>query len=113
MYAAVQQLPWLSRKCGPPPLILKIGASWTEVLISLAGMLRDQFADHFEVAEFLDRDVLKHVADAGVLDVERLHPILQGRGQFAGRAAELLQEIRAEARIGRPDIDGLDKLFAV
>jgi hypothetical protein len=50
-----------------------------EVGSSFAGVLRDQLSHHFKVAKLLDRDVLKHVADAGVLDVERLHPILQGR----------------------------------
>ena len=71
-------------------------------------MLRDQFADHFEMTEFLDRDVLKHVPDAGVLDVKRLNPILKRRGQFARSAAELLEEISAEAGIRSSDIDGLN-----
>ena len=62
-------------------------------------MLCQQFADHFEVAELLDRDVLKHVADAGVLDVERLHPILEGRRQFAGCSPESLKEIRARSEL--------------
>ena len=35
----------------------------------------DQFADHLEVAELLDRDVLQQVADARLRAVERLHPI--------------------------------------
>jgi hypothetical protein len=82
-------------------------------LVELAGVLRYQLSHHFKVAELLDRDVLKHVADAGVLDVERLYPILQGRGKFAGGSAELLQEIRAEASIRGPYIDGLYKFFAV
>ena len=82
-------------------------------LVEFAGVLRDQLSDHLKVAELLDRDVLQHVADAGVLDVERLHPILQGRRQFAGGSAELLQEICAEASIRGAYIDGLNKLFAV
>ena len=32
-------------------------------LIKFARMLRDQLADHFEMTEFLDGDVLKHVPD--------------------------------------------------
>jgi hypothetical protein len=43
--------------------------------VEFAGVLGDQLADHFRMAEFLDRDVLEHVADASVLDMERLHPI--------------------------------------
>ena len=76
-------------------------------------MLGDQFADHFKVAEFLDRDVLKHVADAGVLDVERLHPILQRRGEFARGSSELLKKIGAEAGVRSAHVHGLNKLFAV
>ena len=48
-------------------------------LVEFAGVLRDQLSNHLKMTELLDRDVLQHVADAGVLDVERLHPILQGR----------------------------------
>ena len=74
-------------------------------------MLRDELADHFEMTEFLDRDVLKHVSDAGVLDVKRLHPILQRGGQFAGGASKLLKEICAKAGVWGSDIDGLNQLF--
>jgi hypothetical protein len=35
-------------------------------LVHLAGVLRDQLADHFKVAEFLQRDILQHVANAGI-----------------------------------------------
>ena len=62
-------------------------------LVKLFGMLRNQFADHFEMAEFLDRDILEHVTDASILDVERLHPILQGGSQFAGGPSKLLKKI--------------------
>jgi hypothetical protein len=58
-------------------------------------MLRDEFSDHFEMTEFLDGDVLKHVPDAGIFDVKRLHPILQGGPQFARCAAKLFPEVRA------------------
>jgi hypothetical protein len=34
-------------------------------------------ANHFEMTEFLDGDVLKHVPDVDIFDVKRLHPILQ------------------------------------
>ena len=76
-------------------------------------MLRDQLSNHLKVAELLDRDVLQHVADAGVLDVERLHPILQGSRKFASSSAELLQEICAEASVRGAYNDGLHELFAV
>ena len=60
-------------------------------LVDLAGVRGDQLADHLEVAELLDRDVLEHVANAGILNVEGLDPVLQCRGQFAGGTPELLQ----------------------
>ena len=82
-------------------------------LVEFAGVLRDQLSNHLKVAKLLDCDVLQHVADAGVLDVERLHPILQGRRKFAGGSAELLQEIRAKASIRGAYIDRLYKFFAV
>ena len=76
-------------------------------------MLCDQFSDHFQMTEFLDRDVLKHVPDAGVLDMKRLHPILRRRGQFPGGASKLLEEICAKTRVWRSNIDGLNQLFAM
>ena len=82
-------------------------------LVDFARMLRDQLADHFEMAEFLDGDVLKHVANAGVLDVEGLHPVLQRGGKFARRSAELLEEERAEARVRFAHAHGLNKFLAV
>src|ERR1700733_11102297 len=82
-------------------------------LIKFARMLRDQLANHFEMTEFLDRDVLKHVPDAGILDVERLHPILQRRGQFPGRSSKLLEEICAKAGVWSSNIDGLNQLFTM
>ncbi len=42
-----------------------------EGLVEFAGVLRDQLSNHLKVAELLDRDVLEHVPDAGVLDMER------------------------------------------
>ena len=59
-------------------------------LIKFARMLRDQLADHFEMTEFLNGDVLKHVPDAGIFDVKRLHPVLQSRRQLARGSAKLL-----------------------
>ena len=76
-------------------------------------MLGDQFADHLEMAELLHRDVLQHVADARVLDVERLHPVLQRRRQLARGAAELFEEECAETRVRRADVDRMDQLFSV
>ena len=82
-------------------------------LVKLARMLRDEFSNHFQMTEFLDRDVLKHVPDAGVLDVKRLNPILQRGGQFPRRASKLLQEVCAEAGVRSSDIDGLNQFFAM
>ncbi len=82
-------------------------------LIDLAGVLRDKLSDHLEMAELLHRDVLQHVADAGILDVERLDPILQRRRQLAGCAAELLQQKCAEACVRLADLDRLDQFLAV
>ena len=76
-------------------------------------MLGNKFADHFQMAEFLDRDVLKHVADAGVLDVKRLNPILQRRGEFARSPSELLEKICPEAGVRPAHVNRLNELFAV
>ena len=76
-------------------------------------MLRNQLANHFEMAEFLDRDILEHVADASILDVERLYPILQGRCQFTRGPSKLLKKVGAKASVGDANIDGLNKLFAM
>ena len=76
-------------------------------------MLRDQFANHFEVAEFFNCDILKHVPNSGIFHMERLHPVLQGCRQFARGSSKLLEKVCSEARIGRTHIDGLNQLFAV
>ena len=60
-------------------------------LIHLAGVLGNKLADHLKMAELLHRDVLQHIADAGILDMEGLHPILERRGQFTSCTAELLK----------------------
>ena len=82
-------------------------------LIQLARMLRDQLAHHFEMTELLDGDVLEHVPDESIFDVERLHPILQRRSQFSGGPSKLLEEICAKARVRLSDIDGLNQFFAM
>ena len=76
-------------------------------------MLRDQFTNHLEMAEFLHRDVLQHIADAGILDVEGLHPVLQCRSELACRAAELLQQEGAKARIRLANLDRLDQFLVM
>ena len=48
-------------------------------LIDVLRVLRDELADHFEVAELFKRDILEHVTDGGILDMEGLNPILQVR----------------------------------
>jgi hypothetical protein len=82
-------------------------------LVKLAGVLRDQLADHLQMAEFLDRDILQHVADARVLDMEGLHPILKRGRQLAGGSAELFQQELAKARIRGADIHRPNQLFAM
>jgi len=59
------------------------------------------------MAELLHRDVLQHIADAGVLDVEGLHPILERCGKFASCPAELLKQKGSETSIGLTDLDWL------
>jgi hypothetical protein len=65
------------------------------------------------MAEFLHRDVLKHVADARVFDMERLNPILEGSRQLAGGATELFQQKRPESRIRLGNAYGMKKFFTV
>jgi hypothetical protein len=59
-------------------------------LVEASGVLLDEFANHFEMAELLKGDVLQHVSDADIVAVEGLHPVLQSSGELAGGAAELL-----------------------
>jgi hypothetical protein len=65
------------------------------------------------MAKLLHRYVLQHVADASVLNVERLDPVLQRRRQLAGCATELLQQKCAEACIRLADLDRLNEFLAV
>ena len=82
-------------------------------LVKLARMLRDQFANHFEMTEFLDGDVLKHVSNASILDMKRLHPILQSGRQFARGSSKLLEQVCAKAGVWGSDIDGVNELFTM
>ena len=43
-------------------------------LVNLAGVLRDKLSHHLKMAELLNRDVLQHVANARILNMEGLHP---------------------------------------
>jgi hypothetical protein len=65
------------------------------------------------MAEFLNRNILQHVTDAGIFDVKGLNPVLQRSCQLTSGPSELLQQKLAEAGVGRTNIDGLNKLFAV
>jgi hypothetical protein len=38
-------------------------------------MLQDQHVDRRQMAEFLDGDILQHVADPGILNMEGSHPV--------------------------------------
>src|SRR5665213_1325785 len=80
-------------------------------LVDLARVLRYEFADHFEMAELFHRDILQHVADACVLDMEGLYPILQSRSQFSGCTAELFEQKLAELGIWLADINRHDGFF--
>ena len=70
-------------------------------LLGALGVLLDHQRHHFQMAELLGGDVLQHVADALVLGVEGLGEVGQRRRQFAGRAAELLEQLFGEHRIWR------------
>ena len=76
-------------------------------------MLLDHSPDHLEMAELLESDVMQHVADRLVLDMEGLGPIGQRSAELAGSAAELLQQHLAKPRIGALDLDVVHQLFAV
>ena len=41
-------------------------------LIDFARVLRNEFANHLQMAEFLYRNVLQHITDASILDVKGL-----------------------------------------
>ena len=66
-----------------------------------------------EMTELLDRDILKHVADSGILDMKRLHPILQCRLNSPVATCKLLKKVYSEAGVGVTHADGLNQLFAV
>jgi hypothetical protein len=70
-------------------------------------VLGNKLTYHLKMAELLHRDVLEHIADAGILDVEGLHPILERRGQFASCTPELLKQKGSETSIGLSDLDWL------
>jgi hypothetical protein len=76
-------------------------------------VLRNELSDHLKMAELLHRDVLQHVANACILDVEGLHPVLQCRSELACRAAELLQQEGAKARIRLANLDRLDQFLVM
>jgi hypothetical protein len=65
------------------------------------------------MAEFLDRDVLEHVADRRILDVKGLHPILQSGCQFTRSATELLQKVSAKLHIWLIDAHRFDQRFVM
>jgi len=76
-------------------------------------VLLDHASDHLEMAELLDGDILQHVADRRLLDVERLRPIGERRRQFAGGAAELLEQQLPERDAWILDLDVQHQLFAM
>ena len=56
---------------------------------------------------------LQHIADACILDMEKLYPVCQLRGQFAGGTPKLFEEKLAKARIGIFNLNGLDGFLDV
>jgi len=76
-------------------------------------MLLDHPANHLEMAEFLERDVVQHVADRSILDMEGLGPVSQCGAEFAGRAAKLLQQHLAKTWIGTLDFDVVHQFLAM
>src|SRR5271166_6635992 len=76
-------------------------------------MLGDQFPDHFEVAEFLNGDILKHIADGRILNVKGLDPVLKGGCQFTCGAAELFEQIGAKSGVRFADAHRLNESFIV
>src|SRR5260370_34311605 len=73
--------------------------------VALFGMLLDHPSDHLEMAELLERDVVQHVADRRVLDMEGLRPVGQRGAELASSAAELLHHPPADTRLGALDLD--------
>jgi hypothetical protein len=65
------------------------------------------------MTELFHRDVLQHIANAGVLDMERLDPVLERSGKLSGRAAELFKKILSEAGIRLADAYRVQKFFGV
>jgi hypothetical protein len=47
-------------------------------------MLLDHSGDHLEMAELFEYDVVQHVADRRILDMEGLGPVGQCGAKFAG-----------------------------
>jgi hypothetical protein len=76
-------------------------------------MLCDELSNHFEVAEFLDRNVLQHIADAGILNMEGLDPVLESCGEFASCSPELFEQECTKACIWFANIYRLDEFFAM
>jgi hypothetical protein len=76
-------------------------------------MLGNQLPDHFEVAEFFNGDILKHVADGRVLNVKGLNPVLKSGCEFACGAAELFEQIGSKFGVWLADVHRLDKSFIV
>ena len=81
--------------------------------IAFLGVLLDHSPDHLEMAELFESNVMQHVADGLVLDVEGLGPIGQRGAELAGSAAELLQQHLPKTRIGALNFDVVHQLFAV
>ncbi len=68
-------------------------------------MLLDQHRYDLEMPQFLGSDVLQHVADAGIVGMERLRQVGEGSGQLSGGPAVLLQQLLGEHRVRILDAD--------
>src|SRR3954453_12849756 len=60
----------------------------------------NEAADHFQMAQFLGRDVDQHVLPARIVLRNALGEVAHRCGEFAVRPAELLEEQAGEHRVG-------------
>ena len=82
-------------------------------LIDLAGVLGDELPNHLQVPELLDGDVLEHVANSSVLDVETIAPSIGTPRLIRRWHRQTAPEGTDRNRVGCSDTNRLDKLFVM